>query len=295
VSALGLLLLAAAPAQAAPPTFAARVEAVYVDVFVTEGRRPVAGLSAADFELRDNGVRQEVELVAVEAMPLPTFLVLDASGSVTGDKLVQLHAALRTFVARLRPEDEAALLTFDHEVRMLMPRTRDRRALAGAIDEVRPGGSTALFDALYAGTQLAAGRERALIVLFTDGEDNSSWFDAGQLRRVLEESNVLLQTVGVVPMESRVPAPDTPHVRLLRQLAEVSGGRFWPAASPGGLASAFVAILDAMKTRYLLRFEPALDAPPGRHELDVRLVRRGGRVHSRKAYYLGPRPRAGER
>jgi VWFA-related protein len=263
VSALGLVLLALAPAQAATPTFAARVDAVYVDVFVTDGRRPVAGLAAADFELRDNGVRQEVELVAVEAMPLATFLVLDASGSVTGDKLAQLHSALRTFVGKLRPEDEAALLTFDHEIRMLMPRTRNRDALVGAIDKVLPGGSTALFDALYAGAQLATGRERALIVLFTDGEDNSSWFDAGQLRRVLEQSNTLLQTVGVVPLEPRTPVPDTPHVRLLRQLAEVTGGRFWPAASPGGLASAFVAILDAMKTRYLLRFEPAQGALEG--------------------------------
>jgi Ca-activated chloride channel family protein len=288
LSALALLLLAIAPAQTATPTFPARVDAVYVDVFVTEGRRAVAGLSAADFELRVDGVRREVELVAVESMPLATCLVLDASGSVTGDKLAQLHAALRAFVGKLRPEDEAALLTFDHEVRLLMPRSRDRKALARAIDSIGPGGSTALFDALYAGSQLAAYRERALIVLFTDGEDNSSWFDARQLRRVLEESNVLLQTVGVVPVEPRA-APDTPHVRLLRQLAEVTGGRFWPAASPGGLASAFVAILETMKTRYLLRFEPPLDAPPGRHELDVRLVRRSGKVHSRNAYYVAPR------
>jgi Ca-activated chloride channel family protein len=290
VSALGLVLLALAPAQAATPTFPARVDAVYVDVFVTEGRRPVAGLSAADFELRDNGVVQPIELVAADAMPLATFLVLDASGSVTGDKLVQLHSALRAFVGKLRPDDEAALLTFDLEVRVLMPRTRDRGALAGAIDSIGPGGSTALFDALYAGTQLATGRERALVVLFTDGEDNSSWLDAGQLRRVLEESNVLLQTVGVVPFDRRAGVPDTPHGRLLRQLAEVTGGRFWPAASPGGLASAFVAILEAMKTRYLLRFELAADAAPGRHDVEVRLVRHGGRVHSRKAYYLAPAP-----
>jgi len=295
VSALGLLLLAAAPAQAAPPTFAARVGAVYVDVFVTEGRRPVAGLSAADFELRDNGVPQEVELVAAEAMALSTFLVLDASGSVTGEKLVQLHSALRTFVSRLRAEDEAALLTFDQEIRVLMPRGRDRGALARSIEQVRPGGSTALFDALYAGTQLATGRERSLIVLFTDGEDNASWFDARQLRRVLEESNALLQTVGVVPVEGRAPVPDTPHVRLLRQLAEVTGGRFWPAASAKELSSAFLAILEAMKTRYVLRFEPPADAAPGRHELDVQLVRRKGKVHSRKAYFLAPSPQASAR
>jgi len=132
-------------------------------------------------------------------------------------------------------------------------------------------------------------------VLFTDGEDNSSWFDAGQLRRVLEESDVLLHTVGVVPVERRTPVPETPHVRLLRQLADVTGGRFWPAASAKELSSAFLAILEAMKTRYVLRFEPPADAAPGRHELDVQLVRRKRRVHCRKAYYLAPAPQAAGR
>ena len=60
------------------------VEGVYVDVFVTDGNRPVVGLAAADFELRDNGARRPVELVAVESLPLTTFLVLDTSGSVDG-------------------------------------------------------------------------------------------------------------------------------------------------------------------------------------------------------------------
>ena len=296
MSSLGLALVAVASAQApAPPAFSARVEAVYVDVFVTDGNRPVVGLSAADFELRDNGKRQPVDLVAVESLPSTTFLVLDASGSVEGQKLVQLKAAVRALLGGLRPADEAALLTFDQEIRVLLPRTGDRQRLGGAVDAIRPGGSTALFDALYAGTMLASGRERSLLVLFTDGEDNMSWLDAAQVRRVLEESNVLVQAVGVVPTEeprghlddSR-PAPETPHARLLRQLAEVTGGRFWPAASPDELADAFLAILAAMKTRYVLRFEPSRGRQEGRHELDVKLVRRKGKVHCRRAYFVGP-------
>jgi hypothetical protein len=96
VSALALALAATAASQVPPlPVFAVGVEGVYADVFVTEGNRPVVGLTASDFELRDNGVRRAVELVAVESLPLTTFLVLDTSGSVDGDNLVQLQAAGR--------------------------------------------------------------------------------------------------------------------------------------------------------------------------------------------------------
>ena len=298
MSALALALAAAATTQApARPTFSTAVEAVYVDVFVSDGNRPVIGLSAADFELRDDGRRQAVELVAVESLPLTTFLVLDTSASVKGEKLAQLQAAVRTLLHGLRPADETALLTFDHEVRMPVAPTHDVQRLTAVVDGVLPGGSTALFDALYAGTMLASGRGRALLVLFTDGEDNMSWLDAAEVRRVLEESNVLVQAVGVVPTEeSRVhldgwsPTPETPHARLLRQLAEVTGGRFWPAASPDKLDDAFLAILAAMKTRYVLRFEPQRGKREGRHELHVKLVRRKGKVHCRKAYFVGPAP-----
>jgi VWFA-related protein len=295
VSALAVALVAAGFAQAPPPTFTVEVEAVYVDVFVTEANRSLTGLSEADFELKDNGARQRVELVAVESLPLATFLVLDASGSVSGDKLVQLQAAGRALLRGLRPGDEAALVTFDHEIRVRVPPTGDRARLERGVGGILPGGSTALFDALYAGTMLASGRGRSLLVLFTDGEDNLSWLDAAQVRRVLEESNVLVQAVGVVPAEeakihwnrTRQPPSEMPHVRLLRQLAEVTGGRFWPAASPDQLGEAFLAILEAMKTRYVLRFEPDRVRREGLHQLEVKLTRRKGRVHCRKAYFVG--------
>jgi VWFA-related protein len=297
VTVLVLALLAAAATQApAPPTFAVGVESVYVDVFVTDGNRPVAGLTAADFELRDNGARQAVELVAVESLPLTTFLVLDTSGSVDGEKLVRLQSAGRALLAGLRPGEEAALVTFDHEIQVRVPPTGDRARLERAVGGILPGGATALLDALYAGTMLASGRGRALLVLFTDGEDNMSWLDAAQVRRVLEESNVLVQAVGVVPTEkttgngdgTRLPPPETPHVRLLRQLAEVTGGRFWVASAPDRLVQAFLAILEAMKTRYVLRFEPDRGRREGLHELQVKLVRGKGKVQCRKAYFVGP-------
>jgi hypothetical protein len=101
--------------------------------------------------------------------------------------------------------------------------------------------------------------------------------------------------VGIVPGDATrhgpafrsTPAPEAPHVRTLRQLAEVTGGRFWAASAPDRLAEAFLAILEAMKTRYVLRFEPDRVRREGLHQLEVKLTRRKGRVHCRKAYFVG--------
>jgi VWFA-related protein len=294
VSPLALVLAAALPLPPQePPSFSAAVEAVYIDVFVTDGTRPVTGLSAGDFELRDNGRLQPVALAAVDTLPLTTYVVLDTSGSVKGPRLVQLQAAVKALVGGLPPAEAAALMTFDDEVRQLVPRTTDRRRFVDAVDAIRPGGATSLFDALYAATLLATGRERALIVLFTDGQDTMSWLEAAQVRRVLEESNVLLQAVTVLggdePEERpdwRTNEPESKPEALLRHLAELTGGRVWPAASPHAITDAFLGVLEAMEHRYLLRFEPPADRNEGRHQLDVKLTRRKGRVHYRRTYVV---------
>lgn len=295
----GLALLLASALTQAPsqtPSFGIGVEAVFVDVFVTAAGRPVTGLTQADFELRDSGRRRDVELVAVETLPLRTFLVFDTSGSVDGKKLAELQAAGLSLLRGLRPRDEAGLLTFGHEIAVRVRPTPDLARLEHGLRGILPGGSTALWDALYAGTLLASGPGRSLLVLFTDGQDNLSWLDAAELRSVLEQSNVLLQAVGLEPPAppplplGRTPQPpaEPTYLHTLRQLAELTGGRFWPASSPDRLADAFGAIGDLMRTRYVLRFEPESKARPGLHPIDVRLVRRSGKVHSRRAYFVGP-------
>lgn len=264
-----------------PPTFAARVEAVYVDVFVTDRGAPVTGLAAADFELRDNGVRQRVELLAQDTLPLTTLLALDSSQSVEKEKLRQLQHAARTLVAGLPPEDDAGLLTFDHELRLRVVPTTDRAALETGLQQMAGEGSTALYDAVYAGLRLLSGRGRALLVVFTDGLDNLSWLEQAEVLKVAETSNVLVQAVGLMPQ-------DRPgSLAGLRGIAEATGGRFWRAETPEQLGPAFLALLEAMKTRYVLRYEPAGVAREGRHQLKVHLVRRRGEVHARTGYFVG--------
>jgi VWFA-related protein len=265
-----------------PPVFRAGVESVYVDVFVTKGGRPVAGLTAADFELRDDGVVQEVELVEAEARPVQGVLVFDTSSSMMGPKLEALRAAGRAFLDGLRPRDEAALVAFSHEVLWLAAPTPDKDAVRAALGRLRPFGATAAFDALYVALTLSDSTGRSLLVLFTDGDDNVSILAGKQVREVARRSNALVHVVGLRPVEGG----ESETARVLREVAEESGGKFWSAASPDRLRAAFGAIAAAMAERYVLRYDPG-SARAGWHPLAVRLKGKSGAVVARRGYWVG--------
>jgi VWFA-related protein len=284
--------------------FGARVESVYVDAFVTRDGRPVQGLAASDFELKDDGVAQSVELVASETIPLVAVLAFDASGSVAGPKVAALQAAGAAFLAGLKPADEAALITFNEEVRWASPPTPNKARVRDALAGIRPRGGTAALDGLYTAVRLSVSRARSLVVLFSDGEDNLSWLDEKQVRTVAERSNALIHVVGIAPPPSRHPsqaslpggsiggrsaALEVPHHRSLRQIAESTGGRFWTAESPDRLRQTFAAIAEAMRHRYILRFDPEGGVRPGWHRLELKLRGKPGRVEARRGYWVaGP-------
>ena len=262
-----LALGAAASAQAPPPpTFTVDVEA-RLRRRLRDRRQPARrrGSPRPTSSCSDNGVRQPVELVAVESMPLTAFLVLDTSGSVDGEKLVQLQAAARALLGGLRPGDEAALVTFDQEIRVRVPPTAIARLERGVGGDPARRRHRPLRRALRRHDARLGPRPLPARGSSPTARTTSAGSTPAQVRRVLLESNVLVQAVGIVPQEERTPRPglrsERPPprrrtCRTLRNLAEVTGGRFWTAASPRKLAEAFLAILEAMKTRYVLRFEP---------------------------------------
>jgi Ca-activated chloride channel homolog len=298
VTAAAAFLLAAGlgPAQApAPPVFAAQVDSVYVDAFVMADGRPVTGLAPGNFELRDEGVVRPAELVRVEALPLVSVLAFDASASVSGETLRALRESGSLFLSALVDADQAGLMTFDHEVAWRVPPTTDKQQVARALAALQPRGGTALFDALFAAVTMPTASARPLVVVFSDGRDSASWLDERRVRGALARSSALVHIVGVVP--SRLPSASVGerirpvgtnhplHVRVLRELAESTGGRFWPADSPGKLGPAFAGIAEAMRRRYLLRFEPAAGAKPGWRRLEVRLKNTSGEVQARPGYW----------
>jgi VWFA-related protein len=303
----GLAALAVTPAlpaaSQAPPVFRASVEAVYVDVFVTRDGRPIPGLQASDFEVKDNGAAQAAELVAAESRPLRAVLVFDTSSSLTGERLAALRAAGGAFLGGLRPGDEAALVGFSEEIAWLAPPTADKTAVRDALDRLEPAGATSAFDALYAVLALSEEGGRSLIVLFTDGEDNLSFLDEKQVTTAIERSNALVHTVvwqaplvaslaDIPTSVGRVapgPRPDPDHIRAMRNMAETAGGRFWTADSPERLRRAFADIADAMGHRYILRYEAQGARRPGWHRIEIKLRGRKGDVQARQGYWIAPR------
>jgi len=308
-----LLFLGAAFIQQEPakahPVFGVSIENVYIDAFVSRRGTPLQGLAASDFELRDNGVVQQLDLAASDAQPLLAVLSFDTSGSLlAGAKLAALKAASQGLLETLRPQDEATLMTFNDSIQWLTPPTTDKGAVRRALDQLQLGGGTPVMDALYAAITLPESRGRNLVVLFTDGVDNLSWLDWRQVQLVAERSNALVHVVSLQPPVATVagsqgplrfgnrilPAEGSRSLEYegsfsLRQIAEVTGGRYWEAESLDRLKAAFAAIAEAMGKRYVLRYVPENVKRPGWHRIELKLRGKKGDVHTRTGYWVADR------
>src|SRR5215203_2451224 len=164
------------------PQFRSRALAVRVDVLVSDGRNPVAGLSAADFELRDNGVVQNVHSVDTADAPLNVILAFDTSASVEGKRHADLVTATEGLLDGLKPLDRAALITFSHAVLPRLALTSDIGAVRQQLSRVDPSGRTSVMDGVYVAlSSTLAQPGRSLVMVFTDGDDVSSWLELGDV------------------------------------------------------------------------------------------------------------------
>ena len=142
-----LLLAPAVETQA--PTFSTRREVVRVDVLVSVGGRPVTGLTPDDFEVRDNGVLQTIDLARLESMPLNVVLAFDLSRSVAGQRLADLKKAGRAVLEALSRGDRVALVTFSQDITLSQALTNDPALVRSALNRLAGRGDTALVDGLY--------------------------------------------------------------------------------------------------------------------------------------------------
>lgn len=298
------LVMLAACAAAQPPFFKARVDAVRVDVLVTRGGKPVAGLTTADFELRDSGVPQQIDVLSLEEVPLHLLLALDTSSSLNGQPIEHLKAAARAAVASLRPDDRAALVTFSHAVQKKVPWSADTAAIRTAIDGVTSAGATALTDAAFAALGLREAVEgRMLALLFSDGFDTASWLDPLAVIEQARRSDLVIDAVslsmvpeavtafrrrpGVTPADVRrwfLAEPQLFRTEFLGALADETGGEVVVANRSSDLQAVFVKIVSTFKTRYVLTYSPNNVAPSGWHPIEVRLKNKKGDLRARRGY-----------
>lgn len=278
------LVLAPVARAQQPTALGVTVEMVSVDVSVIREGRAVPGLTAAQFEVKDEGERRQVEMVASGDTPLQVLIALDASESVSGDRVKRLVSAAQALFADLRPDDRTALMTFSEEVRLLADVGSSPVAVRKMLGRVETGGGTSLRDAIWAALKRAETvRGRMLVLLFTDGTDTSSWLTEDAVLAMARQSDCVVHVVHT-GRERAASEPATDP--FLSRLAAITGGRMWETGDAQDLELAVRRALAEMRSRYVLRFERPPGARPGWHRLEVKLKGPKADLLARRGYFV---------
>lgn len=280
-----------------------------VNVNVTDRRgREVFGLTNTDFTVWENGDERPVTSVAPASEPFNLVLLLDVSGSVS-ERIDFIRKAARNFLDTVSPQDRIAIVSFRDDVQLVSNFTTDRRFLSAQLDKIDAGGATALYDSLgyvLVDTLRSVRGERTAVVVMSDGDDNRSFVPFGALIEAILESGAQIYPLYVpseLVTEGSRPKPgataDPMRTRYMtvtsraeaegRQLAEVSGGVYYPIRRIEDLQKAYDDVVSQLRMSYTVTYDTAL-APDAVRRLKVRVARENASVRLSPAVGLAVAP-----
>jgi VWFA-related protein len=270
--------------QTPPPLFRTLTDAVSVDVSVTKDKTAVTGLTAADFEVLDNGVPQSIQAISTERLPIDVTLMLDVSRSVEGGQLERLKSGVLATARLLTSSDQVRLIAVQHWVHEVFPFRPG--GSAPALDTLSASGGTALYDGLAAAMMRPAQPDRRqLIVAYTDGQDTSSVLTPDVTRDVALRSNAVVHIL--VPADlarTKKGAPVVPNAATLADLAGRTGGQVFYVDVKDQVSDAFRGAITDFRTAYVLRYVPSGVKHGGWHELTVHVKSGQYDVRARRGY-----------
>lgn len=271
-------------------TFVTHVNEVELPFIVTDRHHHrITDLSAAEVLLRDNGLPPESIQVFQnhKGLPLRLGLIVDTSDSITEQFGFERKAAALFISQVVDPaKDLALVLGFSNEPVLAQDLTADTGALAAAVQELKLGGATALYDAMsFACKKLQRAENgftgRVLIVL-TDGDDNSSHLQPKQLIEDMLRCNALVIVLHTDPD----PDKSDPKYKTLETLTKETGGLILPAAGKNEIAKAFAELREQLRNYYLLAYHPAEFQRDGSYrKIQLKTTRRGTHIICRRGYY----------
>lgn len=285
--------LAARPQEQPAPVFKSESNLVVLHVNVFNGRSDaVPNLPETAFHVTEDNTPQSITFFNNEDVPVAVGLVIDNSGSMLTRRSMVL-AGTRAFAESSHPEDELFTIVFNEHIRKGLPETiaftRNRVQIEAGLNRFPAGGMTALHDAVIAGLehlQEASHQKRVLVVL-SDGDDNASQHSSDTMLERVTRSDALIYTVSTADLDSSVGKP-----RLLRKLAEISGGATYTPDSEAEVVAAFRTIADNIRRGYSIGYVPTNTAQDGRFrrvKVDVRAPGlKNLKVNARDGY-LAPR------
>lgn len=268
----------------AEPQFTSSVNQVEIYASVTDNSgRPVRGLTAGDFQVFEDGARQNITVFAEGDFPLSAAIAIDSSFSMTGDRLAVAKSAARIFIGALRPGDDAMLMAIGGEVEVLSPLSENRDEQFRAIDRLRSWGTTSLHDAIIkAIDQLQPAKGRRALVILSDGDDRYSDATAADVLARARSADVMIYPVA---LGRRLPA-------LFTEIASLTGGRAHHQRDTRQLPQTLRAIAGELRQQYLIGYAPPrgsiIDVEPQPRQwrdIDVRVDRPRVTVRARDGYY----------
>jgi len=303
---LGLMLPPQDPAEDQEGGF--RIGVAVDQVFLSVNARSVEGgfvegLRQDELEVFENGVKQEIVNFYSQGVPVHVALLIDISGS-TRNSQGEINRAALGFASSLAPEDRVAVITFNHEPRLLLDWTNDREKVELALQSTYAKGSTVLNDALYVAADdlLSEVEGKRAIIVLTDGIDTGSMSGGEEALDSVVRSEAIVYVVSkleeywAAAIGARVQLKGfTPREmsdsfildarRFLGRLAAQTGGKVLIPGS-SSLSDVYRQVADELKRQYSISYIPSNVLKDGKwRTIEVRSKRRGVILGTRPGYY----------
>ena len=257
--------------------------------------RYVSGLSKNAFSITDNGQPQDITFFSDSDAPVSVGILFDVSGSMSKDKIVKARNALSRFILTSHPSDEYFLIAFNNRAQLLLDRTRDSDAVLQKLTLLQPKNNTALYDAVYLGVERVTRgvhQKRALLII-SDGQDNASRYNFGEVRRLMKEADVVTYAVGIIGGSDATSSLGMQGQSFLDEISSVSGGKSFYPQSDVELDEIFERIALELRHQYSIGYTPKDFEPDGKwRKVKTKVKPPRGlprlTVRGREGYYASP-------
>jgi len=252
--------------------------------------RFVINLNKEDFEVYEEKKPQNIlEFIAESNLPLRLGILIDTSNSIRDRFKFQQEAAVEFVNSVIRPkEDRAIVVSFDNQVELRADLTGDVEKLSNTIRDMRAGGGTALFDAIYYASKDKLMQDQPLfkfrraIVILSDGDDTQSVMTRGQAIEMALKADVVVYTIS-----TNITRIESEGDRILRNISERTGGMTFFPFKVADLSQSFENIANELRSQYNILYRPEPIKTDGQwHPVQIRVKgRKDLLVRARPGYY----------
>ncbi len=275
-----------------PATFSADTRLVLLQATVVDKNgKLITDLPQSAFKVYENGVEQPIKIFRREDVPVSMGIIIDNSGSMS-QKRSSVAAAALALIKASNPQDEVFLVNFSDDAYLDQPMTSDVKKLEEALDRLDARGGTAMRDALSMSIDYVkkGKRDKKVLLVITDGDDNASNETLEQLVRKAQQSEVLIYSIAL--LDEEVPRRAKNARRALRELAELSGGLDFYPKTLAEVEQITPKVAHELRNQYTIAYSPLNQQLDGTFRQIKVVVNGYGKpaVRTRNGYYASPAP-----